>query len=84
MPDPCDPSRLSDLEHVRARPALYVGDTGSPGLHHLAWEIIANSIQEVEDGWASCLFAGFQAVSWLLVGVYSGDLSGYHAPAVGL
>ncbi len=53
MPDPCDPSRLSDLEHVRARPALYVGDTGSPGLHHLAWEIIANSIQEVEGGWAS-------------------------------
>jgi len=35
---------LEQLEGVRKRPAMYVGDTGESGLHHLVWEIVDNSV----------------------------------------
>lgn len=38
---------LDAREHVRMRPAMYVGSTGSSGLHHLMFEIVDNSLDEV-------------------------------------
>ncbi len=44
---------LDDIEHVRLRPAMYIGGTGREGLHHLVWEIVDNAVDEVMNGYAS-------------------------------
>jgi DNA gyrase/topoisomerase IV subunit B len=44
---------LEGLEPVRQRPAMYIGGTGKPGYHHLLWEVVDNSIDEVINGHAS-------------------------------
>jgi len=41
---------LEKLEPVRVRPGMYIGSTGSKGLHHCIWEILDNSIDEVSNG----------------------------------
>jgi len=44
---------LESQEAVRTRPAMYIGDTGKKGLHHLVWEILDNSVDENMAGYCS-------------------------------
>ena len=43
---------MEGLEAVRVRPGMYIGSTGSRGLHHLLWEIVDNSVDEAANGYA--------------------------------
>ncbi|AYE33475.1 DNA gyrase/topoisomerase IV subunit B [Clostridium septicum] len=49
--DVTDLTSLEKLEPVRVRPGMYIGSTGSKGLHHCIWEILDNSIDEISNGY---------------------------------
>ncbi|MGA7741491.1 MAG: DNA topoisomerase IV subunit B [Polyangia bacterium] len=44
---------LQGLEPVRRRPGMYIGGTDTKGFHHLLWEIVDNSVDEVINGYAT-------------------------------
>ncbi|MGB1013665.1 MAG: DNA gyrase/topoisomerase IV subunit B [Nannocystaceae bacterium] len=44
---------LEGVDHVRKRPGMYIGGVNREGLHHLMWEILDNSVDEVINGHAS-------------------------------
>lgn len=46
---------LEGLEAVRLRPGMFIGSTGVDGLHHLVWEIVDNSVDEVMNGHAKAI-----------------------------
>lgn len=46
-----DLTSLEKLEPVRVRPGMYIGNTGSRGMHHCLWEIVDNAIDEITNGY---------------------------------
>ena len=62
-----DISVLEGLDPVRKRPAMYIGNTGLDGLHHLVWEVLDNSIDEALGGFANKIIIKIESNSRISV-----------------
>ena len=58
---------LKGLEAVRKRPAMYIANTGTQGLHQLVWELVSNSVDEAMEGFCDCMDVTINADGTLTV-----------------
>ncbi len=58
---------LEGLEPVRKRPGMYIGGTGSEGLHHLVWEVVDNCFDEAMAGYADTIDIILEEDGWVSV-----------------
>lgn len=58
---------VTGLDHVRARPAMYIGDIGERGVHHLVWEILDNAVDEAMSGYAKNIHIAINEDSSVMV-----------------
>lgn len=58
---------LEGIEAIRTRPGMYIGSTGTTGLHHLIWEALDNATDEAIAGHGSHIWVEVDAEGWVTV-----------------
>jgi DNA gyrase subunit B len=58
---------LEGIEAIRTRPGMYIGSTGSTGLHHLIWEAVDNATDEAIAGYGENIWVEIDPAGWVTV-----------------